>query len=415
MRINEFSAKQRAVLDHVTDEEHTMLLAGGSIRSGKSFSSMASFATWILHEGMDNDHALIGYSVETAMRNVGNPMLDFYRSIGVKAEFTKNLGSRILLRFAGKETIVWVIGASTTQATDRIQGATLKGMLIDEIVLIPEEFFMQAWGRLSVDGAKLWGTYNPAAPRHWFKRKVIDRIADYDGHVVAFHLDDNPTLSKSVKVRYEKSYTGHFYDRLIRGEWVGAAGLIFPRWYPVEEDLPGEHYEFSLDWGVAGVFAALAFHTRQPKAHAVSELYYDARNESSCRTEAEHLHHFVTWAEGFPRTHKMRPRVWVDPSTPASFKRLLRENGFIVRHGSNEVIPGIVTTGSRLASGDLRIGDCPNLIRELDSYQWDAKKSDEGLDVPVKQDDHTVDALRYFAHSTGKAYRMAPTPARRLL
>ena len=39
-------------------------------------------------------------------------------------------------------------------------------------------------------------------------------------------------------------------------------------------------------------------------------------------------------------------------------------------------------------------------------YQWDPAKSERGDDAPLKYADHGCDALRYFAHSTGKLYRM---------
>ena len=36
---------------------------------------------------------------------------------------------------------------------------------------------------------------------------------------------------------------------------------------------------------------------------------------------------------------------------------------------------------------------CPVLIRQLSNYRWNPKRLD---DVPLKEDDHGPDALRYF-------------------
>ncbi len=38
---------------------------------------------------------------------------------------------------------------------------------------------------------------------------------------------------------------------------------------------------------------------------------------------------------------------------------------------------------------------CKNLIREIEQYSWDTKQSERGHDVPIKKNDHAVDALRY--------------------
>ena len=66
---------------------------------------------------------------------------------------------------------------------------------------------------------------------------------------------------------------------------------------------------------------------------------------------------------------------------------------------------GLVTTATRLENRDILIGDCPMLKEELDTYAWDKKATDRGEDAPIKMDDHGCDALRYYAHSTGKLYR----------
>ncbi len=51
---------------------------------------------------------------------------------------------------------------------------------------------------------------------------------------------------------------------------------------------------------------------------------------------------------------------------------------------------------SEMGKGNLVVcKECPNLIREIESYVWDSKKSAQGDDEPIKKGDHAVDALRY--------------------
>jgi phage terminase large subunit len=70
------------------------------------------------------------------------------------------------------------------------------------------------------------------------------------------------------------------------------------------------------------------------------------------------------------------------------------------------VLDGIRTVSSLLTLGRLFVADsCKALINEFPGYAWDDKKAKEGLDVPIKIDDHSLDALRYALHTTESAWR----------
>jgi len=403
--IEGLSDKQVEVVRHAVTER-TCMFAGGAIRSGKTWSSSIGWSIWLLNEGMKNDHALLSYSLEAAMRNVGWNLIKMLKSLGASASLTRDLGTRIVIRYKGLETNVWIIGASDERSLKRLQGATLKSLFADEIVLIRESFFNVAWGRLSVAGSKVWATYNPESPLHWFKRKVLDRVEDYDGVELPFYMNDNPTLVDEVIERYDTSFVGHYYRRMIQGEWCGASGQIWPRYYKIEEEIKNPRIVFSLDWGQSGVFAALCFHSKGERANVVAELYHDAR-ELTPLTQEELKVMFTAWAK---EQGGLQPGIqtvlWLDPATPVEFKRALRQEGFVVRNADNSVLEGIGVTGARLASKQVQIGDCPSLIDEINAYQWDEKKAEIGEDAPIKMNDHACDALRYYCYSTGKAYRM---------
>ena len=61
---------------------------------------------------------------------------------------------------------------------------------------------------------------------------------------------------------------------------------------------------------------------------------------------------------------------------------------------NKDVFSGIARVKSYLKSGRLFIfSTCRNLIREIKSYWWGKD------DMPVKKDDHALDALRYYIMS----------------
>jgi phage terminase large subunit len=41
-------------------------------------------------------------------------------------------------------------------------------------------------------------------------------------------------------------------------------------------------------------------------------------------------------------------------------------------------------------------GRCVNTLNEFGLYSWDKKAADNGEDAPIKQNDHCMDAIRYF-------------------
>ena len=296
-------------------------------------------------------------------------------------------------------------------ARRRIQGSTLKGLVVEELALLPEDFFQMAWSRLSVEGAKMWCSYNPEGPAHWAKRHVIDRAEEYDGVVIRFFMKDNPSMSAEVIARYERSFTGHFYKRLIEGQWAAATGACYPTWFTTPHDMETQNVGLALDWGVSTTLACLALQINKQECVVAHELFHHAP-ETQVLTEREAADMVLAWwGSTVGDLGRNRPMAWLDPNTPASFKGLLRKGGFHIRGADNSVVPGIITTGARLAAGEIKVHErVTELADELASYTWDAAASDRGEDKPTKKSDHGCDALRYFAHTTGKAFRAMKMP-----
>ena len=161
---------------------------------------------------------------------------------------------------------------------------------------------------------------------------------------------------------------------------------------------------FRLTSGLSSVFAALMLKPLGNGWAVTNEYRYDA-TESRTRTELEHAEAIMTWLDVHYSGAPYGITCYVDPSTPNTFKRILRNKGFRVLAADNDLVPGIVTTATRLDSRDIALGDCPKLRDELQTYSWDETSQERGDDVPIKGNDHSCDALRYFAHSTGKTLR----------
>jgi phage terminase large subunit len=99
--------------------------------------------------------------------------------------------------------------------------------------------------------------------------------------------------------------------------------------------------------------------------------------------------------------------VIVDPSA-ASFKLELVRRGYQVKNGENEVLEGIRRVSTALNIGLYRIHakNCPMTIKELEQYAWSEKAAKRGEEEPIKDHDHTCDALRMGVMKVIPKYRL---------
>jgi hypothetical protein len=88
-------------------------------------------------------------------------------------------------------------------------------------------------------------------------------------------------------------------------------------------------------------------------------------------------------------------RFAADPSGAREMLEL-QSAGLKLRKGDNEERPGIQAVRARLEEGALKVlaGACPNLLAEAGLYRYDPDSP--GREAPIKEYDHTLDALRYL-------------------
>jgi phage terminase large subunit len=93
-----------------------------------------------------------------------------------------------------------------------------------------------------------------------------------------------------------------------------------------------------------------------------------------------------------------------DPAEPDRIAEM-RKAGLNVREVSKDIEAGISTVREMFKSGRLFIhASCKNLILELETYRYPEKKPDKNeREIPIKEMDHAVDALRYVIYMKSKA------------
>ena len=406
------------------------IICHGAVRSGKTMALTIGFFLWSMASFNGQVFALCGKTVGALRRNLLLPLPGW---LGGIFKITENRSeNKLTVRLGNRKNTYFLFGGQDEASCALIQGITLAGALLDEAVLMPRSFVEQTAARCSVEGAKLWFSCNPESPEHWFYREWICKAEEKRMLSLHFTMDHNPSLSRSVKDRYKRLYSGVFFRRFVLGQWCAAQGRIYdfqreshcvdgdfvnawvrgekistffddfgvistepqasgdissllrrntdfstPLRYARNDRREPVRWYISVDYGTRNPFSAGLWAVRGAVAVRVAEYYHDGRRTGILKTDEEYADALENLAG-----ERCIEFVVIDPSA-ASMIAVLRKRGrFSVRKAKHAVVPGIRLVSSLLKKGRLLISrDCENAIREFSQYVW---QEDDARDAPKK-------------------------------
>lgn len=384
----------------------------GAVRSGKTISSLGAWLKFI-QAGPQGNLLMAGKSERTLKRNVLDPLTEM---IGDNCRQVTGAGEAWIY---GRR--VYLAGAHDERSVQKIQGMTLAGAYGDEISTWPESFYSMLLTRLSVEGARFFGTTNPDGPNHWLKINFLDRSGitlNADGSITAgqddaldlarfcFILDDNPHLGQNYVDSIKKEFSGLWRERYINGRWAMAEGVIYDMWDAgrhVVSELPDiNEYFMGIDYGTKNPFAALLFGVgTDDKLYIVKEFYWDSKKEHRQLTDSQYSQKLKEWLGSI-----IPERIYCDPSAASFLQQLYYDGWHGVTPADNAVQDGIREVSSLLSTDLLFVHEsCDGLREEIPGYVWDDKAAGKGEDRPLKVNDHAVDALRYGVRNMKRIWR----------
>lgn len=404
------SPKQKKILAF-SYSRYDALICDGAVRSGKTSIMIWAFVDWAMREFNGQKFGICGKTVDSATKNIIIPFISMslakerytmrWRRSDKLLEVRRGFTTNYFEVFGGKDEASFML----------IQGRTLAGVLLDEVALMPESFVNQALARCSVAGARLWFSCNPDNPNHWFYKEWIQRREAHNALYLHFSMDDNPSLPEETKARYHSMYSGVFYERYVLGRWVLAEGLIYPMFGPncITEETPESGvYYISIDYGTLNPFSAGLWCVTDKEAVRIREYYYSGRDTQQSKTDEEYYTDLEQLAGEL-----LIETVVIDPSAASFIETIRRHGRFSVRKAKNDVVNGIVTTSRYLKNGKIKIhSSCKDAIREFGLYRWDEKAKE---DKPIKENDHALDEIRYFAETVLRYKFAADDGARPIL
>lgn len=369
------------------------IICDGAVRSGKTVCMGLSFFLWSMGSMEGKQFALCGKTIAGVKRNLLEPLRPLLEELGFgwKEKASENW---VELSVSGRSNRYYLFSGHDAGSAGRIQGMTLGGALFDEAALQEREFVEQAAARCSVEGSRLWFNCNPEHPGHWFYTEWIQKREEKNLCYLHFRMEDNPSLSRQMRQRYERLYSGSFYKRFVLGEWCSPQGLVYPMFsrekHLVEQAPQCRRFWVSCDYGTMNPCSMGLWGESGGRWYRIREYYHDARRQGVCKTDEEYYDELERLCGD-----TVIEAVIIDPSAASMMECIRRHGRFRVVPAKNQVVEGIQLVSRLLQEERLKFcAGCVDSLREFSLYRWN-----EGLgnDQPVKENDHAMDDIRYFA------------------
>lgn len=394
--LHDLFPKQREFI--LSDRRYT--LYHGGVRSGKSVGIVYK----ALRLARPNTVGMIASFTWTSLKKVIIPLINEVLQ-GYPREWhqvNKSDGFYTIKHPAG-DAIIWL---SHLDDPGTIQGTTLDWYIVDEgTVGISEETYRMLNLRISKPGAQGNVCANPSSKSHFLYPFFFDVTEKQASRRCLIHTTayDNPKLPPEYLEEYE-TMPEHWRRRYIEGEWGNMEGAVYPtfdRKLHVQEfdnDKGWEWWVF-VDQGYEGFYCALfAGSENREKLYIFDEIYLSKVLPE--RRAVQIIEKCEAWGMTDVETvMDIAPKSDFMDMQDRLLDARIFSNGAWKGAGSVEV--GINRVRQRLEpyeTGHPKLlihPRCQNTVREMESYSLQKSKNGIWHEVPVKENDHACDALRY--------------------
>ncbi len=279
------------------------------------------------------------------------------------------------------------------------KGTTYGAAYIEELTTLSEETFKQLRGRLRQAGMPLTrnAVTNPGGFSHWVYKNFIDsktKFADKNCQVFYSKTSDNTFLPQTYLDDLEdlKRIDPDYYLRNVEGRWGVLTGLIYvlPKEFrKVLENVTYDTYIAGVDFGFGhptGISCIGLVGERVQILEEVHRYKMTSKDIIDVCIVLQKKYNF--------------DKIYCDSARPEIIEEMQQAGlpAFPCLKGAGSVYSGIMYVKSLIQSGNYYISpDCPYHLREIDSYIWD--KSNTVKEVPLKINDHLMDADRYALYT----------------
>lgn len=229
-------------------------------------------------------------------------------------------------------------------------------------------------------------TFNPIDVNFWAKKRFFDRVDD-DTFICKTTYLDNRFIDEQYKKTLEKlkEIDQVYYNVYALGEWGVLGNKIYTNYKIYDFDVNDPKFKdvcIGVDFGFNAPSSALKCAFYDNEIYILDEIYQSGLTNYELIEEIK-----KQMTTGF--------HVVADCAEPDRIEEFKRSGFWIdaCSKGDGSIKSGIDWLKAHKIH--VHMSNCPETARELQSYKYREDKDGNVLDMPVKFNDHAMDALRY--------------------
>lgn len=401
--------------------KHIILTSG---RAGTKSSYAAIRADYQIISDSNSSVAVLRKHHNKLRKTVYKEMLRGISRLGVPKKNFLITKSPMEITYKKYGTTIYFSGSDGIDDTKGIidEDKPIKLVILDELT----EFFEDGEGedelanieatfvRGNAGGFQMIYLYNPpknpnASINQWCKKMeqrpdCIHIHTDYRDAPVSWLGQDLIESAKAMERMDPKMYRWTWL-----GESVGVDELIYYMFSDRHRVKPeqGRLFERTYiggDYGQqnATTYQAFGLDHYRKKFTGLDEYYHSGRDSGKQRSPSEYAQDLVAFMNGlYERCGSKIFYIFLDPSAAGlqeEVRRATRNLDYrvIVRDAENDVALGISRTQKVLTFGIMTVSPRQKMaVEEFGLYEYDKKSIEKGKEVPIKEEDHCMDAIRY--------------------
>lgn len=400
--------KQKIGYALLASKNYTRILFDGGSRSGKT----TTWVEWLVQRAFQypDSRQFVGRLCRThAKASLWNDSFRRYLR-QIDRRYYTLLEAELTIRFYNGSEII-IGGLDDAEATEKVLGNEYITVVLNEATQLTYETMQMLETRIAQrcedkDGnlaiPKLVLDCNPRGPRHWLYMVGVRHVDPYTERPVAnakrwarlpWSAYDNKENLPEEYLQTLESLPDVMKKRMLYGLWVSNDGAVYDEFkeethvvepFPIPDDWMRIR---AIDFGYTNPFVCL-WGALDPdgRLYIYRELY-----QRQLRTAAA--------AQEIKRYTGNENIIFTVADHDAQERAELESNDVFTEPANKQVALGIQSVKNRLTvqgDGKPRIfffNNLKNTLSEISSYEW---TSNGTKDIPKKENDHAMDALRYM-------------------
>ena len=377
----------KVYLPYYNNKSRYFVLYGGA-GSGKSRWAGQKVLLRILTEKRHR-FLIVRKVAATLSKSVFKLMQDYISKYGLSKYFKINKSEKIITCLLnGNE--MYFMGLDDVEKLKSIEG--ISSIWIEEASEITKDDFTQLDLRLrgySYSYQQIMLTFNPISQKIWLKPHFFDNDIE-DCTIVKTTYIDNQFIDERYKqvLLSLKRTNENFYNIYCLGNWGVLKGRILNPYIEIDR-IPIEatkHRVYGADFGTANPSAIIdIYYNKDTNSLYLDEIIYEA---GLTRTQL-----IKKLKDNYPEF--LGVLGYGDSAEPSTIKEF-KQHGFKMLPAVKDTIMGIDFLNRCTVYITRR---SKNLKEEWDNYKWKEDKDGNLIEVPIKDNDHAIDAVRYGAYS----------------